>query len=69
MPPSGKKIIQDNKKMFLKLKNETSRALKKYGTPTKAANNVHLKEYEKWFRYPLVEANALKMAQELKRKK
>ena len=55
--------------MFLKLKNETSRALKKYGTPTKAANNVHLKEYEKWFRYPLVEANALKMAQELKRKK
>ena len=68
MPPTGKKIIQDNKKMFLKLKNDTGRALKKYTTPAKAAENVHLREYEKWFRYPLVKANAHKMAQEIKRK-
>lgn len=69
IPPKGNKIIDDVKTFLTRLRSRTAAALKKEGTPAKAAKAVRMDEYRNWFRFQNVEHNAMKMAQDLRRKK
>jgi len=67
LPPRGGGAIDEVKLFLTRLKNRTEAALKKHGTPAKAAPAVQMPEYKKWFRSQNVHNNALKMARELRK--
>jgi len=68
LPPRGNKCLNEFKVYLTRLRDRTERALRKAGTPSKAAKLVQMDEYKNWFRAPLVYVNALKMAKELRGK-
>ncbi len=68
LPPRGNHCLDEFKGYLTKLRNRTAAALRKEGTPVKAAKRVRMDEYRNWFRAPLVYVNALKMAKELRGK-
>ncbi len=69
LPPRGTKCLDELKLYFTRLRSRTAAALKREGTPARAAGKVRMDEYRNWYRANLVYANALKMAQELRREK
>jgi cyclase len=69
LPAPGKAAIQENRGFLVRLRDRTQAALRKAKTPARAAKLVQMPEYQRWYRYANVEANALKMAQEMKEKK
>ena len=68
LPPRGNKCLGEFKTYLTRLRDRTAAALRKEGTPVKAAKSVRMDEYRNWFRAPLVYVNALKMARELRGK-
>jgi cyclase len=66
LPPRGNKCLDEFREYFVKLRNRTAAALRKEGTPVRAAKRVRMDEYRNWFRSGLVYINALKMARELR---
>ncbi len=65
LPPRGNKCLGEFKEYFLKLRARTAAALRREGTPVRAARRVRMDEYRNWLRSHLVYVNALKMAREL----
>ncbi|MDP6277865.1 MAG: hypothetical protein QGI11_05060, partial [Nitrospinota bacterium] len=68
LPPRENKCLGEFKTYLTRLRDRTAAALRKEGTPVKAAKSVRMDEYRNWFRAPLVYVNALKMARELRGK-
>lgn len=69
IPPQGTKIIDENKTYLTRLRTRTAAALRKEKSPTKAAKLVQMPEYSRWFRAQNVPNNALKMANDLRKKR
>lgn len=69
LPPRGTKIIDEVKTFLTQLRTRTAAAIRKEGSPARAAKAVRMPEYARWFRAQNVPNNALKMAKDLKKKR
>jgi glyoxylase-like metal-dependent hydrolase (beta-lactamase superfamily II) len=69
LPPRGTKIIDEVKTFLTQLRTRTAAAVRKEGSPARAAKAVRMPEYARWFRAQNVPNNALKMGKDLKKKR
>lgn len=67
LPPRGSGIVDEALGYLTKLRSRCQAALRKEGTPAKAAARVHMDEYQRWFRAPIVKESALRMCKELRK--
>ncbi len=66
LPPRGTKCLGELRLYFTRLRDRTAAALRREGTPARAARRVRMDEYRNWYRANLVYPNALRMARELR---
>ncbi|MDA0999754.1 MAG: MBL fold metallo-hydrolase [bacterium] len=67
LPPKGSGIVDETLGYLTKLRSRCQAALRKEGSPVKAAAQVRMDEYQKWFRAPIVKESALRMSRELRK--